>query len=134
MDFTDSICDKIRRKNYLGAMAEMRRQGVLEDGGVPLLPGEKIWIQTSPNRWLCGMVERVTASHVELKGASWIDHTGEFWGDALLKGADAKGWSSEYQGKTILSVKEGMNEILFMGPDVVLPSDSIRPRRDQQED
>jgi len=95
----------------------------------PLLPGDKIWTQTSPNRWLCGRVERVTANHVELGSASWIDHTGDFWGDALLKGATVKGWSSEFQGKVILSVR-GMHEVLFMGPDAVLPSGSIRPKKD----
>lgn len=85
--------------------------------------GEKVFLQTSTNRWVCGRIHSLGEREIHLEQTSWIDHTGEYWGDALLKGAQALKWASEYLGEVVINRKQFL-EILFMGPSAVLPTQS----------
>lgn len=122
----DVIVGLIKDEEYEEALYQMRRAGLIKDGVLPLEKGQKVWLQTAMNRWICGMVGKVTKEWLELEQSSWIDHTGEYWSEALQKGCESDGWSSEYQGRTIL-FSAVLGEILMMGPEAVLPSESIRP-------
>jgi hypothetical protein len=98
--------------------------------------GQRVWLQSSTNRWLCGIIKSIDSEEIVLEQSSWIDHTGDFWGNALQTGADAVGtdgkrWSSEYQGETTILRGDNPIEILQMGPNAILPGTHVRPRSDR---
>ena len=130
MSIEKKLIDFICRKDFMGCLLEMTRQGLAPaHDALPLERGQRIWVQSSQDRWLCGEVDISAPHYLRLNKASWIDNTGEYWSVALKdKGAEADGWASEYIGQVMIPTSV-VGEVLGMGPGAKLPTESIRVRR-----
>lgn len=91
--------------------------------------GLEIWARTSSRRWVCGRIRDLGRKALLLEDTSWIDHTGDFWSEALKKGWESEGWESEYQGYTVIPTAT-LSEVIPLEPGR-LPKTTIRPSSDE---
>lgn len=122
---SNTIADLAMREDYNGVVTELRRSGHLP--GMALEKGWVVAIRIPADAMLAiGRVDYLVGKYLWLDDASWIDHTGELYADALQKGAVAKGWSSEYEGRVCIVLGSGI-KIQLLPDSFSLPKTSVRP-------
>lgn len=119
------IIDMATRGDYHGVATELRRTGHLD--GPALEKGALVAFRIPGDAQVSvGRVLYVQGAYLWTEDTSWIDHTGEYYADALSKGATARGWSSEYEG-TVCTVLGAGVKVALLPDGFVLPKESVRP-------
>lgn len=128
------IADLLVRGDTQAAVAEMRRRGILDMGEMApnVKEGDELFILEQDGRVIVGEVAGMTKAWLALKHCSWVDHTGTecFWADGLRLAGNAPGWSSEYQGNTLVRWDK-LVEVIHLGEEALVPKESLRPNANQ---
>lgn len=121
----ERMLDMVKSGDWAGVAATLRREGHMP--GLSVAVGTVVAVRIPADaQILVGRVVSVQAAEIWLEQCSWIDHTGEHFGDGMQKGEDARGWSSEFMGTVCVMTGVGITVQMLLNT-FKLPRKSIRP-------